>query len=339
MKTNGLTALAAASCAVLAGCALQQAPLVYSSKISVGVDVTSNPAETPGVSLNVGVKVVDAAYVPVAVASPASQSADQLLRIYAENGRVGDATDMSPLAQEHRARVDNYVQALKAADAASAAVRLAEQRLGSYKADLAGLAQAKGQLAAVPASAALPGELMATLKRIGDASLNAAMAKGAAKDELGPLVDKLIAAYQTKASEQDTQLPALREATTAKAKEAAALYPAAAQAAASLQSRKTDALSVFGRFDSSSSVQGSAASAPSATANVIVGKVFSTGLASQNLTEAVRVAAVGACIADALAASVRVASAASAASSVAVTVPPEVASAVASACQMTARGG
>lgn len=339
MNTNRVTALAASACALLAGCALQQAPLVYSSKISVGVDVTSNPAETPGVSLNVGVKVVDAAYVPVAVASPASQSADPLLRIFAENGQGNGINDVSSLTTEHRAQIDAYVQALKSADAASAAVGQAQQRLASHQTDMKNLTSARKQLAATPAASALPIELQATLKSVGDASLTAALAKGTTKPELDPLLDKLTTDYQTKAAAQEEQLPALRAAQAAKAKEAADLYPAAAQAVASLQRRKMDALSVFGKFDSSSSVQASASSAASATANVIVGKVFSTGLASQNLTEAVRVAAVGACIADALAASIRIAPAASAASSVVVPVSADVASAVANACQMTARAG
>ena len=54
---------------VLAACApLQQAPLVYSSKTSMGIDLSTPTSEQPGVSINIGFKQVDAAYVPVAVA-------------------------------------------------------------------------------------------------------------------------------------------------------------------------------------------------------------------------------------------------------------------------------
>ncbi len=58
----------------LAGCApLQQAPLVYSSKTIVGVDISSPTSEQPGVSLSLGFKNLDAAYVPVAVAKPCKE--------------------------------------------------------------------------------------------------------------------------------------------------------------------------------------------------------------------------------------------------------------------------
>ena len=50
--------------------ALDQAPLVYSSKTSVGIDVSGTSTENLGLSVSVGFKQVDAAYVPVAVAKP-----------------------------------------------------------------------------------------------------------------------------------------------------------------------------------------------------------------------------------------------------------------------------
>jgi len=57
------------SLAALSACApLQQAPLVYSSKTVVGLDVSATTTETPGASFAFGYKSVDAAYVPVAVA-------------------------------------------------------------------------------------------------------------------------------------------------------------------------------------------------------------------------------------------------------------------------------
>lgn len=54
---------------VLSGCAhLEQAPLVYTSKTSFGLEVSTTSTESPGISMIVGFKQVDAAYVPVAVA-------------------------------------------------------------------------------------------------------------------------------------------------------------------------------------------------------------------------------------------------------------------------------
>lgn len=67
--------IASASLSMLGACApLQQAPLVYSSKNVVGVDVSATTNEAPGASINIGYKQVDAAYVPVAVAKPCDKN-------------------------------------------------------------------------------------------------------------------------------------------------------------------------------------------------------------------------------------------------------------------------
>lgn len=67
--------LVSASLSMLGACApLQQAPLVYSSKNVVGVDVSASTNEAPGASINIGYKQVDAAYVPVAVAKPCDKN-------------------------------------------------------------------------------------------------------------------------------------------------------------------------------------------------------------------------------------------------------------------------
>ena len=54
-----------------------------------------------------------------------------------------------------------------------------------------------------------------------------------------------------------------------------------------LRTDKRDAMSVYGRFDSA----GGASAASSPSANLTAGKIFSTGVASQNLTEAARLQA------------------------------------------------
>lgn len=61
---------------------LQQAPLVYSSKVIVGVDVSANANDAQGVSINLGVKSVDAAYVPVAVSKEGQTTIDKLEATY-----------------------------------------------------------------------------------------------------------------------------------------------------------------------------------------------------------------------------------------------------------------
>ena len=50
------------------GCVpLEQAPLIYTSTVTYGATTSVNGVETPGVSVVIGYKLVDAAYVPVAV--------------------------------------------------------------------------------------------------------------------------------------------------------------------------------------------------------------------------------------------------------------------------------
>ena len=62
----------------LTGCApLQQAPLVYGSKVSLGINVSGQTTEQPaGVSINIGYEQIDAAYVPVMVAKACDKMDD-----------------------------------------------------------------------------------------------------------------------------------------------------------------------------------------------------------------------------------------------------------------------
>src|SRR5689334_4374134 len=115
MTTATRTVLAAAAAATLLGCApLQQAPLVYSSKVAVGVDLSSNAAESPGISISLGVKTVDAAYVPVAVARSAEAaasgaSAPELIKISAQYGQGSTGKDTAQLAESNKERINAYI--------------------------------------------------------------------------------------------------------------------------------------------------------------------------------------------------------------------------------------
>jgi hypothetical protein len=68
MKTNKALGILVVFVTLAACAPLQQAPLIYSSKTTVGIDVSTPTSEQPGVTINIGFKMVDAAYVPVAVA-------------------------------------------------------------------------------------------------------------------------------------------------------------------------------------------------------------------------------------------------------------------------------
>lgn len=63
-----VSAICIAAAALLGGCTpMNQAALVYSSKVQVGVQVAAGTAETPGVELNAGINANDVAFVPAAV--------------------------------------------------------------------------------------------------------------------------------------------------------------------------------------------------------------------------------------------------------------------------------
>lgn len=61
----------------LSACAgLEQAPLIYTSTVTVGASTGVNSTETPGFSFVFGYKHVDAAYVPVAVSKPSPENSN-----------------------------------------------------------------------------------------------------------------------------------------------------------------------------------------------------------------------------------------------------------------------
>jgi hypothetical protein len=80
-----------------------QAGLVYSSRIVGGLDISSNATQTQGLSVNIGFKTEDFAYVPVAVAASGVPSAPGPL--YAEHSEaIEDAVKRLP--PDERVRVE-----------------------------------------------------------------------------------------------------------------------------------------------------------------------------------------------------------------------------------------
>lgn len=194
---------------------LQHAPLLYSSKTSVGIDVSTSTTESPGGSISMGVKVVDAAYVAVAVCKRLRNDASnknipsELVRIEAIFGE-GATTG----------RLDSLNQKAKKA--------------------------------------------------------NEAKENGRRITELNEQLEKNRQVVQQKKEELQTA-----KASSQK------YFDAAAEAANFFRTDKRDAMSVYGRFHAETS----AGAASSATAWLTSGTILSTGVASQNLTEAVRSAA------------------------------------------------
>lgn len=195
---------------VLAACApLSQAGLVYASRGQAGVTVATGTPETPGLELNIGMKVNDFAYIPVVV------------------GRPCEFTSRTQCDQA--------------------------------------LIQVRGH------------------NDIGD------MQSSEGNDRPGPV--QRSGSPTTKSADQAPPAGSSPAAQAAEAAQVAVQAAESAQAAADAakftrqaSNVRNDALSVYGTFDSNGNAAGSA----QANAGLRLGRVFSTGLASQNLTEGER---------------------------------------------------
>lgn len=241
-----LLATAVAGQLLLVGCtSLPQAALIYSSRVSGGVDISSSATDTNAVSASIGYKSVDFAYVPLAVAPPvpASGAAGQgesapLMRLFASHGE--GAMDARNLPPEQRERITAYAEA-------TAELAKLQNKVKSVQGEINKLKETPQ-----PAGAASAADRSSQLQRH----------EGLLKDAQAAVTE------QTKLVEQRLQ--------------------EAGRAIEMLTSRRVDAMSVYGRFDNTGSAQtpAPAASAAGLSAGLTVGRVFSTGVAAQHLTEA-----------------------------------------------------
>jgi hypothetical protein len=285
---------------VTSACApLQQAPLVYSSKQTLGVDLSSATTEQPGISLNLGFKSVDAAYVPVAVARPCTETEAvkcvgkeyKLLPIV--GGRtVSDSSGTKSAVDEAQQIVAAYDAAVLKKKAADQAVSDAEKLLAQYndrvKLLQAHLASAQQLLSQLPPAAAGASAPVAAVdgknakETVDDLKTSLGQAQADVVKGEGALAAAKVADTAAQA-DVDSQpiskvLDALKVVVTA-------------------ESKRNDSYSVFGSFSSGTSL-GATTSVPAASSSadgkptganaaVSLGKIFSTGVAAQNLTEGI----------------------------------------------------
>lgn len=262
MKSTNVLMLAPVALIICACAPLQQAPLLYSSKTTVGVDLSASTTETPGASISLGVKLVDAAYVPVAVSKDSQLNrsgeikAFDILRIEAIYGEGVTGSKLDSLTDENKEKIKKYLSAKNEEDSAKNEFDRVVEDLNT---------------------------IQSSPQNVGEA------VSGAPPNDGFPTNNIDGAPKRPKENqEQINALKARRERSEnnwkAKKEKADALFSAAAEAASLLRTDKHDAMSVYGRFDSKG--DGAAGSSPSAS--LTVGKIFSTGVASQNLTEAVK---------------------------------------------------
>ncbi|NHZ83984.1 hypothetical protein F2P44_32680 [Massilia sp. CCM 8695] len=269
---------------------LQQAPLVYASKISVGVDISGTSTETPGVSLSVGYKQVDAAYVPVAVAKRCDDPALENCKndVY----KIQLTTGESDVEGNHRSGQDEEAakNTLKQYGELSRQVALNENiRAGSAEemaTNLKRLSELKAKREAATAAAkrtkdldeqltkldtTLPGYEQNRISLTDQREMAASSVWTAADTSEFDLLEAKTKPIQDKLDNASSNVVRLKQ-------EMEKLNASVSVAEAILGKIKSkDAYSVFGRFEGSNKAKTDGAS-------VVLGKVFSTGVASQNLT-------------------------------------------------------
>ncbi|MGN6152426.1 MAG: hypothetical protein ACTHOH_10530 [Lysobacteraceae bacterium] len=264
----------ASSCA-----SLQQAPLIYSSKASVGLDVSSSTTESPGGTINFGVKLVDAAYVPVAVSKKNGAGDEdtnkEIQRIEAVFGQGASNEGAAQLEEESRKRAQDVADASKresesksALDEKRKARAILESRVTEIEIKLTTLITKREELKASLGSAASDSPGFAeVIKEIDDLSAERDRKRNEIKIDSSEILD-LEQRYQAAVVSTTRALDAAKKIADLSRVE------------------KRDAMSVYGRFESTG-----AGNAGSLGANLTAGKIFSTGVASQNLTEGARYAA------------------------------------------------
>jgi hypothetical protein len=248
---------------LLSNCAL-------TSSVNVGLNVDAATPQNPGVSLHIGVNSLDAAYVPVAVARPCARegsggcdsSADGVRLINGANLQANNETaNDSALAQ---AQHDRELATARERDV-QAQIDAVSTRLSAQTAQLANL---RAQQAATSGQAG-----------------------GSAPDvaQLGNQIQSVTDASTADQATLTNLQQELAKASTARAAASQLEQTLLAQRNHVRQDNKSDALSVFGSFDTNSTATGGVGSTTgnSGSGGVRLGRMFSTGVASQNLTQGI----------------------------------------------------
>lgn len=256
------------------GCApLSQAPLVYNSKTIFGGRISVTNPQTPGADINVGLTTEDSAFVPVAVAKlPAKLGGDGgESKIELIKGTY--AGSMNP------ATVDAAVKALQDAEATltqkSATLTEKQKQSDTNKAEKAAYEDLKNKQEALKKeinNSASISPIQLEQKRTDTESIQRQL------DSIWKKHGSTALEAENVMSDQTAQLSAdLTQAQTEKDSAEANVKKAAAELAK--VEGKTDAYSVFGSFDSWTSVVNGGNN------GVTLGKMFSTGVAAQNISQ------------------------------------------------------
>ncbi|MDO9487358.1 MAG: hypothetical protein Q7J32_03215 [Sphingomonadaceae bacterium] len=273
---NSRKLLCLATTGLIGACApMEQAPLVYTSKVLVGAHVEAGTPENPGLAINLGIKGLDAAFVPVAVAKWCANGQNCQEKIYERQMVVGTSEEaIDPALKERLAslatrigqiqndtkreqdQLNDLTALIEAHERAKLRIPELRQTVKSYQTE---------QDSAAPEMVTQVAENLAKAKKSLEEAealqlpVNSDKRLQQHRDEIARLAIELTSA---KAQQVDAQL----------AREVAR------------KDTKNDAFSVYGSFDGN-------AAGDKDSAGLSLGKVFSTGIAAQNLTQGIREAA------------------------------------------------
>lgn len=251
---------------------MEQAPLVYSSSHQIGAHVSAGTPNNPGLEVSVGYKGLDAAYVPVAVAKACRTGAACENDIYrqvpiAGSSNEGDDPSQQIALEGAMSRVTRLtVQQQKEQARYDALVKLRNDNIGERQ-RLATLQQEQTRLELLVS--AIPPTASAL-----EVTRSAAVAQ-----EIKAI--GLLETEEMSNSQIDRQAVVLNDVTNEIAKASSQQSKLEDAIAARRKDVKGDAFSVYGRFDGGTSGEANGA-------RLELGKVFSTGIAAQNLTQGIR---------------------------------------------------
>ena len=260
------------ACMLVSGCSpLQQAPLMYTSKQTLGIDLTTPTAESPSLTFNLGFMNLDAVYIPLAVSKrPESTMHFGIEQIFATHGSGGTEAEVNaqPTPATDKVVINNT------------------QKAAEVKAATEELQRATQEEAKTTAQVnALPSNLQEYSATVQSAGVNTARIKPIAERLLANLNALKVPSAIIQKVETGKPLTSVdKEASLSKAQEqqwlaAADTSVAQAHYGQVYADMQKDSMSVFSTFGTTFGHT----TGDSGLSNRI-GKVFSTGIAAQNLT-------------------------------------------------------
>jgi len=285
-------AVVGAMALALAGCSsLNQSSLVYSSQNNIGVVIKGGSAQAGNFDLTLGYSGHDFAIVPVAVAQPCTdnetptdpeckQTKYRLVRIQGVNNIDAAAQALAALASQLHEQSRIALLQKPELEARLAEIDRNLQAIATLPALEKQINAKSGEITAEKAKAPAAGDLQSPEYLAFEQARSATIAQ--LQQQLTGLQATQAAVAELKAA----NTPAARSAIVTKIKEIDAsveanerkLQAIIGRSGNSATDRKEDALSVYGEFGGDTKAEGTKAS-------LQVGKVFSTGVAAQNLTQ------------------------------------------------------